>query len=220
MPILDDDTHHRLVALYAARRPGRQPSGWYMLTGIAVCGICGRACRASGWEDWTRHYWCKACARISVDVARLDIWAADWSIRELSDPAHAQSVERAQRERNGDVGEYICPGRGDRGRCASSCRPVRARRMTLARYDAITGPLDKRLAALRAELDALDVEPASYSPRLFTPREAERFAWLIRWDEGDEVERRGIVKLALHGRRIVVGPGRSARFDPERCRVV
>ena len=38
--ILDDNTHARIVALYAARRRGRQPSGRYVLTGIAVCGLC------------------------------------------------------------------------------------------------------------------------------------------------------------------------------------
>ena len=141
------------------------------------------------------------------------------ALRELSDPAAASALERAQRERSerwAGISAQVAAIEADA--LAVADRFGRGE-LTLARYDAITGPLDKRLAVLRAELEAVDVEPEGYSPRLFTPREAERFAWLIRWDEGGVAERRAIVKMALRGRRIVVGPGKSARFDPERCTV-
>jgi site-specific DNA recombinase len=222
MPVLDDDTYHRLVALYAARRPGKQPSGRYVLTGLAVCGLCdtplsGRPVGRTG----RRHYWCKVCARISVDVRRLDEWAGGWAMKELSDPAHAQSVERAQRERNdlwANISAQVAAIEADA--LAVADRFGRGE-MTLARYDAITGPLDRRLAGLRAELEAaeLGLEPETYSPNL-TPREVEALTFLEQWDEGGTVERRALVKAALRGRRIVVGPGRSARFDPARVTVV
>ena len=223
VPILDEDTYHRIVALYVARRPGKQPSGRYTLTGLAVCGLCdaGLSGRPVSGTD-RRHYWCKVCRRISVDVARLDVWAADWAIRELSDPASAEALARVEREMATARGKL----EGEIAAIEADALAIADRfgrgEMTLARYDAITGPLDKRLAVLRAGLDELtaNADVAAYSPRLFTPREAERFAWLIRWDEGDTAERRGIVKMALRGRRIVVGPGRSARFDPERVAVL
>ncbi len=221
VPIMDDDTYARLVALYAARRPGKQPSGRYVLTGLAVCGLCGSGLggRPVG-KAGRRQYWCKPTGHVSADVRRLDEWAGGWALRELSDPAQAQSAERAQRERNelwANISAQIAAIEADA--LAVADRFGRGE-MTLARYDAITGPLDKRLAVLRAELEDLDVEPETYSPRLFTPREAERFAWLVRWDEGGTVERRGIVKMALRGRRIVLGRGRPGAFDPERVRVV
>ena len=226
-PILDDDTYHRLVALYAARRRGRQPSGRYVLTGIAVCGLCeaGLAGRPVSGTD-RRHYWCKACHRISVDVRRLDEWAADWSIRELSDPASAEAlarVEREQTEARAALEAEIAAIEADA--LAIADRFGRGE-LTLARYDAITGPLDRRLAALRAELDGLAAEePETHPPGTRTLKQADprgyaQISWLIEWDEGSAVERRGIVKLALRGRRIVVGPGRSARFDAERVTVV
>ena len=103
-PILDDDTYHRLVALYAARRRGRQPSGRYVLTGLAACGLCGAglAGRPVSGTD-RRHYWCKACHRISVDVRRLDEWAADWAI-DVSCPTPRRLAPSRVKNANGQNG--------------------------------------------------------------------------------------------------------------------
>ena len=94
--------------------------------------------------------------------------------------------------------------------------------LPLERYDALVRPLDTRISKLRAEIDALganaDMDGGS-GYYVHTPRDHERLTLLEQWDDGSPVERRGIVKRALRGRRIVVGPGRSARFDAERVTV-
>ena len=222
--ILDIDTYHRLVALYAARRRGRQPSGRYTLTGLATCGLCkaGLAGRPVTGTD-RRHYWCKACHRISVDVRRLDEWAGGWAIRELSDAATASVIESEERER--------AEQRAELEREIASCEETATLmadrlgrgELPLERYDAFVRPLDARIGKLRAEIETLgldaDVDGGS-GYYVHTPRDYERLTLLEQWDAGAAVERRGIVKRALRGRRIVVGPGRSARFDAARCEVV
>ncbi len=218
--ILDLDTHHRLVALYAARRRGRQPSGRYLLTGLATCGLCaaGLAGRPITGTP-RRHYWCKTCHRISVEVSRLDEWAGDFTIRTLSDPAQASAIEKAERE----LAEARRRLEAEIAAIESDALAIADRfgrgELTLQRYDAITIPLDKRMAALRAELDALTTEPESYSPGL-SARDINWLTLLEQWEDGTTAERRAMVVSALRGRRIVVGPGRSAKFNPDRVTVV
>ena len=224
-PILDIDTYHRLVALYAARRRGRQPSGRYTLTGLATCGLCGAGLAGrpvSGTSPVRRMYWCKACRRISVDTRRLDEWAGGWAIDVLSDSATASAIESEERERAGR--------RAELEREVASCQETATLmadrlgrgELPLERYDAFVRPLDARIGKLRAEVEALalDAEPSSSGYYVHTPRDAERLTLLEQWDAGSAVERRGIVKRALRGRRLVVGPGRSARFDASRVTVV
>jgi hypothetical protein len=219
-PILDDDTYHRIVALYAARRRGRQPSGRYLLTGLAICGLCGSGLAGRPVTGTARRlYWCKTCHRISVEVSRLDEWAADWAIRTLRDPAHASAVERAERE----TAEARRRLEAEVASIEADALAVADRfgrgELALARYDAITGPLDKRLAALQAELDGLSgAEPETYSPAL-TPRDIEHLTLLEQWEDGTTAERRSMVLRALRGKRIVVGPGRAAKFDSSRVTV-
>lgn len=214
--ILDLETHHRLVALYAARRRGRQPSGRYMLTGLATCGLCdaGLAGRPVSGTN-RKHYWCKSCRRISVEVSRLDEWAGDFTIRTLSDPAQASGIEKAERE----LAEARRRLEAEIAAIESDALAIADRfgrgELTLQRYDAITIPLDKRIAALRAELDSLTTEPESYSPGLST-RDINWLTLLEQWEDGTTAERRAMVVSALRGRRIVVGPGKSAKFDSAR----
>jgi hypothetical protein len=219
--ILDDDTYHRLAALYAARRPGKQPSGRYILTGIAFCGLCGNGLsgRPVG-KTGRRHYWCRPTGHVSADAYRLDVWAADWSIDVLSDAATADSIEREERELSGRRAELM----KEIASCEETATLMADRlgrgELPMERYDAFVRPLDARIAALRAEIDALGAEPSSLGGYyVHTSRDYERLTLLERWDDGDAAERRAIVKAALRGRRIVVGPGRSARFDPSRVSV-
>ena len=69
--ILDRLTHDRLVAMYAARKPGKQPSGRYVLSGIAVCGACGAGLsgrpvyRKGQKEAAGNQYWCRECRTLT-----------------------------------------------------------------------------------------------------------------------------------------------------------
>jgi site-specific DNA recombinase len=216
--ILDEATYRRIVALYAARRRGRQPSGRYTLTGIAVCGLCdsGLAGRpVSGTSR--RHYWCKSCRRIFIDVRRLDEWAGGWAIRTLSDPSHADAISRRERE----LSEARSALEAEAVSIEMTATEIAARlgrgEISLARYDAVTGPLDARLAAVAAELAGLaPPSPVPLPARTIPERDRSHVGWLIEWEEGN---RRAMVLRALAGRRIVVGPGHPSRFDSSRVSV-
>ena len=80
--ILTDDVHFRLVGLYSARKRGRQPSGRYLLSGIAECGRCGE--RLTGRPVTgtpRRQYWCSVGRHLAIDADQLEEWAADYAVR-------------------------------------------------------------------------------------------------------------------------------------------
>ena len=75
---------------------------------------------------------------------------------------------------------------------------------TLAEYDAVMGPLDARLADLRAKRAALDSGPPWW------PAAQPRAAWAARWDAAEPAERRSLLAMALRGRPLIVGPADPA----------
>lgn len=220
-PILKEDVHNRLVALYASRRPGRPPSGRYLMTGIAGC-VCGATLSGRPVTGTPRRqYWCKTCRRTFVDVDRLDEWAGDFVVRTLSDPAHADAVSAAEAENEtwraaltAEVASIEATLTDISGRLGRS-EPG----WTLARHDAVCTPLEARLADLGRELSRAKPEPALPAVRTISRRDQNWVHWLEAWDVGTTTERRSYITRALAGRRIVVGPGKSAKFDPDRVTV-
>lgn len=220
-PILDAITYDRLVALYASRRPGRPPSGRYLMTGIAGC-VCGATLSGRPVTGTPRRqYWCKTCRRTFVDVDRLDEWAGDFVVRTLSDPAHADAVSAAEAENEtwraaltAEVASIEATLTDISGRLGRS-EPG----WTLARHDAVCTPLEARLADLGRELSRAKPEPALPAVRTISRRDQNWVHWLEAWDVGTTTERRSYITRALAGRRIVVGPGKSAKFDPDRVTV-
>jgi DNA invertase Pin-like site-specific DNA recombinase len=230
-PILDETTYRRVLALYAARKSGRPISGRYVLTGLLDCGLCGhhlngKPRRNHPYKDGTlrRQYWCApsngGCGRITVDSREMDDWAAEWAMRELSDPATASSLARAEEELEAQRSRLVAELAEVDGLITALDDRLGRRELSLERYERIIKPLEADRERYRAEIDELvaSSEPRTYA-RVFTPRDIAYLTLLALWDEGDEVEQRRIVTSALRGRKIVVGRGRSARFDPERCRV-
>jgi hypothetical protein len=94
------------------------------------------------------------------------------------------------------------------------------RELTLERYERIVKPLEADRERIGAGLDELAVADVANYSRALAPRDVARLDLLEQWDAGDEVARRAIVKRALRGRRLVIGPGRGGRFDPARVVVV
>jgi hypothetical protein len=75
------------------------------------------------------------------------------------------------------------------------------REITLDRYDAAVRPLDRQIAELRARREALgdpQAPPADAG--------AGRVVWQERWDAADPSERRTLLRMALRGRVLPVGP--------------
>jgi DNA invertase Pin-like site-specific DNA recombinase len=218
-PILDDDTHGRVVALFASRRRGRPNSDTYLCSGIAQCGLCGH--RLTGRPTSTskrafypdgevrRMYWCQrrphngGCGRIYIDQRDVDRHVKALAVEVLADPRHADAVEalaRAARDRRQEVEASIAEyehlaevlserlGRGE---------------IRLNRYDQAVEPLDRKLAVLRAELAALEDQRPAAPPGVTA---ASRAHWEARWESATVTERRALVRQALRGRRLVIGP--------------
>jgi hypothetical protein len=72
------------------------------------------------------------------------------------------------------------------------------RQLTLDRYDAIMGPVNQRLTELRERRAALDDDAAAAVNGTGD--------WAARWDNALPQGRRDLLRMALRGRALVVGP--------------
>jgi len=218
-PVIDNDTFDRIAAKYAARRTGRPYTRTYAASGTAVCGTChlpltGRPVpRRRPYPDGSvaREYRCckragtPACGTVAIDQRALDAAARELAITILSDPRHAAQVEAAAARRAEEAtaldnliadAEQTALAMGDR---------LGRGEITLARHDAVVGPLDGRLADLRAKREALNGGPAGP-----VPAAQPRAAWAARWDAAEPAERRSLLAMALRGRPLMVGPADPA----------
>jgi DNA invertase Pin-like site-specific DNA recombinase len=217
-PILTEETHDRVVALYTARRSGRPVSDAYLGSGIVCCGLCGHTLSGRSrvnvkpYPDGevNRQYWCQprahdgGCGRIAVDQRDLDRVVKVIVLDILGDPSHAAAVESAaaaisqqRRELEKEIADIehtldVLSGRLGR------------QEINLRRHDAAAKPLDKRLAGLYAALGGLEAEPAMVVSAEVAA--ASREAWEARWEAATTTERRTMVRQALHGVPLLVDP--------------
>jgi DNA invertase Pin-like site-specific DNA recombinase len=219
-PILGEDEHSRLLSLYAARRPGRPPSGAYLCSGVVTCGACGKPMAGRPRRDRQypdgeirREYLCnptggyEGCGKTAIDQRTLDEHAKELAIAVLSDAEVAHAAEVAAAEAEAQATELDAEiARAEELRRQLADRLGRGE-MELDVFDAAVAPLDKRLTGLREQRDAIGTAPAR------VPADSES-AWRRRWDAADPAERRSMLKLALRGRHLVIKPAaRQHRGD-------
>jgi DNA invertase Pin-like site-specific DNA recombinase len=232
-PILAEEIHERVCAVYAARRRGRPVSQAHLCSGIVCCGLCrtGLSCRPTGTKPYPdgsprRQYWCHprthngGCGRIAADQRELDRHVGGLVVAILADPRHAAAIESAARAA-GDKRRELEAEIADCESLAESLAERLGRgEMDLTRYDKATGPLDRRLGGLRAKLAELDTAPAApVAPEVVAASLAE---WSARWDAATTAERRAFLRQALRGRRLLVMPAdprAPRRFDPSRVTI-
>src|SRR6266568_738815 len=218
--VLSEDEHERLLSLYRARRPGRPPSGAYLCSGVVTCGACGkplagrpRADRRYPDGEIRREYLCnptggyEGCGKTAIDQRAMDEHAKELAIAVLSDAEVAQAAEVAAAEAEAQAAELDAEiARAEELRRQLADRLGRGE-MELDVFDAAVAPLNKRLAGLREQRDAIGTAPAR------VPADSES-AWRRRWDAADPAERRSLLKLALRGRHLVIKPAaRQHRGD-------
>jgi hypothetical protein len=180
-PVIDSGTFDRIAAKYAARRPGRPYTRTYLCSGDAVCAACRHRLstrpvpRRRPYPDGqvARQYWCNkyaggGCGTVHVDQRDLDAAARELAIAILSDPRHAAQVEAAPRGAEQATALDSLIADAEQTALAMADRLGRGE-ITLARHDAVTGPLDARLADLRAKREALNGAPGRCPRRSRAP---------------------------------------------------
>lgn len=230
-PVVSPEDFERMEAVFTSRRPGRPPSEKYLCSGIALCGKCGntltgRPRNGLGPDgEPKREYLCVkrvgrgGCWGIVVDGGGLDVWARDFVIVRFSDPRNAPFVSaalakaRAAADKSAHLAEEI--RKAEELAQALSDRLGRGE-INLTRYDAAVGPLDKRIAELRAEAQSL--EPAAAGLTAVLSREEA----IELWRDSSVPERRSFLQQALAGRNLVVHPANPEaprEFDQTRVAV-
>jgi DNA invertase Pin-like site-specific DNA recombinase len=215
-PLIPRDDYDKVVAHLAARRPGRPPGEQYLSTGLVVCGLCGMNLhgrpRKGNYADGStcREYHCgptPGCNRISVDQRALDEAAAALAVAILSDPENAASIAQAQAE-HADQAAKLDAEIGTAEELAEMIAGRLGRGELSPRdFDAAHRPLHERLTRLRAErekLNGLRTEAV--------PDASER--WQTRWDAATLAQKRTLLRMALRGRKIIVGPAVMAGQSP------
>lgn len=227
-PIISPDDFERMEGVFASRRAGRPASEKYLCSGIALCGKCsgrltGRPRRGLGPDgEPKREYLCVkrqgrgGCWGVVVDGGSLDTWVKHFVIARLSASQNAPLVSaalakaRSMADKAAHLAEEI--------RQAEELAQALADRLgrgeiNLVRFDAAVGPLDKRLAVLRAEAKAL--APSTPGPTAALTREEAAELW----QQSTTVERRTLLQQALAGQRLVVEPAKPEaprEFDESR----
>jgi site-specific DNA recombinase len=207
-------------------RPGRPPSPAYLCSGSVFCGRCGKPLAGrprinmKHYPDGEvrREYWCcptsgrGGCGRIAIDQRALDAHAAELAIAVLSDAELANAAETVAAEAEAAGAELdVQMAKAEELRVNLADRLGRGE-LELDVFGAAVGPLDRRLAKLRDQRKALGTAPARI------PADSEA-AWRTRWADADPQERPSLLKLALRGRHLVVGPADPARRTDVSARV-
>lgn len=227
-PIVSTEDFERMEAVFEARRPGRPASDKYLCSGIARCGKCGNALSGRPRDGVgpdgrpKREYLCVkrvgrgGCWGIVVDGGSLDEWARNFVVARFSDPRNAPAVSaalakaRATADKAAHLAEEI--RQAEELAQALSDRLGRGE-INLVRYDAAISPLDKRLAELRAEAQAL-VPAVAGLTAVLSRKEA-----IELWGSSTTPEQRTFLQQALAGQKLVVKQANAEaprEFDPAR----
>jgi site-specific DNA recombinase len=213
-PIITEEDFDAVVAVYTSRRRGRPNSWHYLCSGIAVCRVesCGRRLEGRPRDnvkpypdgEVNRQYWCPkthgGCGRNTIDQRGLDEAAGALAIEILTDPGHADAIESAAREVEGETARLdLAIAEAENVANALADRLGRGD-ITLDRYDVASRPLDERIAKLKAERATLGDSPPSRIPA------ASREHWERRWAAAGQKEKRELLSMALRGRRLVIAP--------------
>lgn len=206
-PVLDTDTHERLVALMSstrapvAVRPGARV---YLLTGLARCGVCSNALHGNKVRD-RFYYACSTRAdhALSVSGPGLDSLIEDLVLARLADVRLEAPAQDFHGEADlADVRERI-----------TETRQAYEQRV-------IKGSLYfPTIQALQAQEEALDVERQAWLAHTSGPT----LSTVDRdtWEDMDTDQRRAVIDRLLEV--VLIRPSRQRlgpRFDHERVEVL
>ncbi|PKV79356.1 recombinase family protein [Nocardia fluminea] len=232
-PLITPQQWERLCVLRDSTRVGRPATADYVCSGLVHCGLCGRGLtgrlqygRNYPEGEKRRRYYCQkrqtggGCNRISVDVRTLDREVGALVVAILSDPRHADALAAAV----GDLARRRRPIADALAEARETATVMSARlgngEISLERYDTVMAGVDARITKLEADLDALDAE-YDIDDSVAARTESVQ-AWKTHWQDAGTADKRAMIKRALRGKRLEIGPATKAGpvFDASRIRIV
>jgi site-specific DNA recombinase len=219
-PIIDEDTFDAVRSTFAARRRGRPPTARYLLSGLLRCGVCGYGLTGFVQSGGRGRYSCRharGCAKISIDMARTDEAVRRLWLRTMRNPKHKTQVARRSKAVD-DLNASIA-------KAEEKAREVGRRfgeeDMEFDQYDAIIGPLDRRLKEMRAKRDALLAQGGTDTATAHATEQELK----TRWGSPDDLnyatperveQRRVLVRQAFPAGLLVAPATRVGTFDETR----
>jgi recombinase/resolvase-like protein len=214
-PVISEEDFARVLAVYASRRSGRPPSPAYLCSGVALCALCRK--RLGGRPrinmrrypdgEVQRQYWCVksngGCGKIAIDQRTFDEAAAALAVAILSDPKNMAAIAQAQAEVSDQAAKLDEAISADEALGLALSDRLGRRELTLDQFEAAIGPLNERLTRLRAEREAL-------GDCVNEPPPGSNGRWRTRWDAADVAGKRTLLRMALRGRPLLVGPADPA----------
>jgi len=205
-PIVPEDTWRGVVAVLAdpARRRNRGPMR--LLTGIAVCGLCGATINGGVTRTGAPTYRCSATKHLDRLAQPVDEY-----VREIV--LHYLARERISAEPTGDTGALAQEAEALRARLNEAADLFAAGNITGQQLARTTATMTTALEAVEARMVAAMGTAALHGLPLTL--DALRATW-----EGADVDRRRAILRAVGIQIAVDPPGRGVRrFDPDTVRI-
>lgn len=225
-PVLSESEHLALLEILddPRRLSARRSMTRHLLTGVAVCGLCGGRLKYMVMTNrngsrFPRYQCVKApgvvnCGRVAASMAALDGHVTRRLLAAIADGSHegAQDVDH-----DDDSREHISALLADDHRAMEELTQARFFHRSIgdAEYTVTRTALEERISATEAELSRLDRDPEAVD----VPRtHGELTAW---WDSAAVVDHRKV--LAVNVERVILHPAHHRggnRFDPNRVEIV
>jgi hypothetical protein len=210
-PIVDRDILDgvRAVLTQSGRRIGGTSSGRkHLLSGIALCGKCGKTMGSATGQQQRRVYVCKHCFGVTRDMARVDDLITELVVGRLSAPDAADMLIAEKRV---DINELRDQAAALRARQDQAAALFADGAITASQLKTSTAKLSKTLAAVESKM--LDANKTHVFDGLIGTRDPQTV-----WDGLTLDRRRAIIDVMM---TITIAPAvRGARgFDPEQVQV-
>ncbi|MGH3795559.1 MAG: recombinase family protein [Pseudonocardiaceae bacterium] len=226
-PVVDSREFERLRVLLAGRKSGQRPGAYYLASGIALCGVCGKALSGRPHTgqypdgDKRRQYGCTktrgGCGKVAADVRAVDRELRALVISVLSDAKHAAAIKAARARISVRLGQVETEIAECEERQEAIAEKFGARKMTERAFDKANDPLMADLARLYAERDALTGGHPDGPTEAMTVTEATE-----QWERADNAARRALLTEALGRTKLYIDPAERSkprRFTSTRIRV-
>lgn len=211
--IIPEDTHHALVAFFAANGTWKTP-GRYTLTGFLTCGICQDT--TMGHHVMTNRtlnqYACKQCRRVGINMRKLEKFIA-YSAGQFLDSDEVAGVLASQDGTAGAVG-IVREIDSLNAESIELARMKGAGELKMVEWKEMKEGTDKRIASLTDSLATI------HSASVLTEWAGKGSLLEAEWDDMTVDAKRRVVEGVFSSITIDKATTRGPRFDPTRVRIV